>query len=873
MTAMDGTVVNAVYGVLSVVLKLLKDYAPDAFVVCWDTEAPTFRHEAYKEYKAHRDEQPDELYVQVPLIQEGLRALGIDSLELDGYEADDLLGTLGTNYVERGYQVVIVTGDRDILQLIRPGLSVLLFKKGVSDTHLVNEKVLLEDYKLTPAQFLEYKALRGDPSDNIPGVKGIGEKGATNLLLTHGSIEGMLRAAHDETSAMSASVRAKLLAAEHEIPGLMELVRIHTSAPIAWEAHEMVRQDEVLRAFFHKMGFASLAARVYGGATPKQERPTERITETSAPAATAMPSASITPPKIVWEDVTSEQVDAFLKRISTCAEVWLATRAQEQSSLFEGGALTVFLVDAGSGCGWRLNADAVTGAARTAFCAWLSGVRGKSMDAKHDTTVLHAHGFTHPVWVFDVLLGGYVLAAGERNYDVETVAALFGAGQLVTEASSLEERLAVAVALEAPMRQTLGERTLQGVLDRFELPLIEVLVSMEEVGIKIDRGYLKSLSEMWSSERQTLEKTMCDDVGEVFNPASPSQLAKILFETLKLPTKGIKKGKTGFSTASPELEKLRGMHPIIEQIERHRELSKLLSTYVDVLPTLVDGDERVHTTFQQAVAATGRLSSINPNLQNIPIRTEDGRRIRDAFVAREGCVLLACDYSQIELRLAAALSKDPAMTQAFLQNADIHRATAAKMWDVAEDEVTSEQRRAAKAINFGILYGQGPHGLAQVAGISYAEAKEFIQKYFEVYAGFLEYIESTKALARKLGYVETLFGRRRPVPEIVSKLPAVRAQAERVAVNMPLQGTAADLIKLAMIHLAKSLPEVSAEAKMVLQVHDELVFEVPEADVARVARHVCEVMEGVEKVGVPIVVESKTGKTWGSMVSSLKTSE
>jgi DNA polymerase-1 len=381
----------------------------------------------------------------------------------------------------------------------------------------------------------------------------------------------------------------------------------------------------------------------------------------------------------------------------------------------------------------------------------------------------------------------------------------------------------------------------------------------------IDKPFLNKLSQEFTTERTRLEKEMVALAGRAFNPGSPTQLAEILFTDLKLPTKGIKKGKTGFSTAAPELEKLRGQHPIIEKIEDYREVSKLLSTYVEVLPLLADKDSRVHTTYNQAVAATGRLSSTDPNLQNIPIRTEAGRRIRRAFVAPKGTALISCDYSQIELRLAAALSKDPAMTEAFLHGEDIHRATAAKIWSIPLNEVTSDQRRTAKTINFGILYGQGPHGLASVAGLSYADAKTFIEKYFQVYAHFRSYIEETKALARKLGYVETLFGRKRPIPEILSSIPVLRAQAERMAVNMPLQGTAADLIKLAMIEIDKKLSAICPEARMLLQVHDEVVLEAPEKDAKQVAKFVKETMESVEKVGVPIVVETKVGKNWEEM--------
>jgi len=462
------------------------------------------------------------------------------------------------------------------------------------------------------------------------------------------------------------------------------------------------------------------------------------------------------------------------------------------------------------------------------------------------------------------MLAAYLIGAGERNHDLYLVAEKYASISISVDtvlAKKIEAISKSATELEIILQQ----ENLTQILNDFELPLIPILFDMEEAGIKIDVSFLSSLSTRLTKTKGRLERYMVALAGKDFNPASPIQLAEVLFQDLKLPTKGIKKGKTGFSTAASELEKLKGKHEIITNIEEYREISKLLSTYIDVLPGLSDKNGRIHTTYQQAITATGRLSSANPNLQNIPIRTELGREIRKAFVAERGYVLLACDYSQIELRIAAALSKDKAMMQAFIDEKDIHTKTAASVWGIESEEVTKEQRRVAKAINFGILFGQGPMGLSQTAGISFSEAKNFIAAYFETYPSLAQYLENTKAFVRENEYAETYFGRKRPIPEIHSQLHQVRAQGERMAINMPIQGTEADIIKLAMIEVEKDLPSISQHTKLLLQVHDELLFEVPSKDISAVGIYVKKVMEGVCDIGVPIIVETKFGKNWEDM--------
>jgi DNA polymerase-1 len=862
LTNPEGEVVNCVYGMLMSVLKLIEQEKPDAFVACWDTEAATFRHEEYEAYKAHRVEKEDELYAQIPWIKEGFEALGIDSLAVDGFEADDLIGTLAKKSKKAGWEVVIVTGDRDALQLLDDHVSVMAFLKGVTDTKRYTVETLKEEYGLTTEQFLEYKAMRGDPSDNIPGIKGIGEKGAKELLLKYGSLKKILSAAHDASSALSDSVRKKLLDAEPDMPSIIRLVTVVTNVPLTWKPTktDFPRDRETFLAFLHRMGFRTLVARLNGEKKEKKKAAVPNVTTKKERKALQ------TLPHITGEIAESMISDERALRVAldelrTGDEVAVFVPEDPQRSLF---------VDTSAGVVLAVKMKAFHIAPNLANTSMIQAffsdatISFVAHDAKSESRKLEAYGLSVAPWSFDTMLAAYLLGAGERNHDLDALAASHLGVQIEPDAPPF--RIAeIVLALVAPLRARMKEESLESVFERFELPLVPILREMEREGIMIDKSYLKTLSKQMSEAKAKIEEKMRTTVGKEFNPASPAQLADILFSQLGLPTKGVKKGKTGFSTAAPELEKLRGSHPIIEMIEEYREVSKLLSTYVDVLPDLADQNGRVHTTYNQAIAATGRLSSTNPNLQNIPIRTELGRKIRRAFIAKPGFKLLSCDYSQIELRLVALLAKDENMLDAFKRGEDIHTATAAGILSIKTKDVTKEQRRIAKAINFGLIFGQGPQGLAQVAGISFAEAKEFIRRYFEIYQGVKEYMDQTKALAHSLGYVETLFGRRRYLPEIHSQLAQVRAQAERMAINMPVQGTDADLMKLAMIAISKELSRICPEARMLLQVHDELMFEVPNNKVKIVADFVKDAMQHAEKLDVPIVVDAKAGDNWEEM--------
>lgn len=885
LTSSDGTVVNAVYGIGSVVLKIIKDEAPDIFIACWDTAAPTFRHEAYDAYKATRPEKDQALYDQIPLAKELLATMGIPSIAMDGYEADDLIGTLSRKGVEEGYAVRIVTGDRDSLQLIDDGVDVLAFKKGVSETKLYDADAVMEEYGVTPLQVIDWKAISGDSSDNIKGIKGIGDKGATELIKRFGSLEGAIAAAKDETTDLSAGLRKKLI--EGEADGLFskQLVTIKRDVPIEGTIASFKSTFDQT-AFIEKaagFGFKSLIARVKGGsgfglpAGQAGARDEEKKDANEEPVlkkrtASARAQQTIDNKQQAFQTLSDEKYAiSFIKDCSKKQTIVIHVEVGEQGSLFGDAMQGLLIGDARMSAFIPMELLKRKNVAKEMDHLFEdAGVAKIVHDAK---ALLKAYESLNPTVAVnglshDTLLATYLLAAGERQADLDMIAMQELGEQIPPSGDERRAALPSCIfRIAERQRERMKEDGLTEVMETIEIPLIPILRSMERIGIKLDSAYLERLSEEVTKERQRLEKEMFELVGHEFNPASPIQLSHLFFEELGLPTKGIKKGKTGYSTAAGELEKLDGTHPIIQLIGSHREVSKLLSTYIDTLPRQADAQGRVHTTFNQAITSTGRLSSSDPNLQNIPVRTELGRKIRRAFIASPGMKLLSCDYSQIELRIAAALSHDEKMLKVFESGKDVHAATAAEIWNIPLEAVTKEQRRAAKAINFGILFGQGPQGLSKSAEISFGEAKQFIDTYFHTFKGIKRYLDDVKIEARKNGYVETLFGRRRPIPDIASGVPAVRAGAERMAINMPIQGTEADLIKLAMIEIEKRLRSISSGANMLLQVHDELVFEVPEKDVQVVADFAKQTMASIREVGCPIVVDAKVGDNWEEMDS------
>lgn len=857
LTDSKGRVVNAVYGFTSVLLKMFREMAPEYMAVTFDKAGPTFRHEEFAQYKATRVKQPDELYEQIPMVKEILRAFKIPVFEQSGYEADDVIGTISRKLDPRvDVESYIVTGDLDTLQLVDDNTKVLAFVKGLSQTLLYDEKQIKERYGFGPEKLIDFKAIKGDPSDNIPGVPGIGEKGAQELIKEFDSLDEIYKQVKKHPEKFKKGILEKLKQGEKSAKLSKKLVSIITDLPVKFElAKSRIgewQRDEVVR-IFADFGFRTLVDKL-PGEKGVHEEPTK-----------------FEKARTVKTLKTSSEILSFVSRLTKQKDFALSVEL-EDANLF-GDTLRGIGFAYGGEAGFA-HLKALKKNEQQQFFKKIipllqdQKVKKTGHDLKKDFHALANHGIELNGLEFDVMIASYLLASGTRTHELDNIVLQ----ELGKEMPSLDDKnfyaqkISYIRELKGMLEQKLNKQNLFKLFCEIEMPLVPVLGQMEKIGVKIDQDFLKKMAVKVNSDIEKISKKIYKLAGGEFNINSPQQLKEILFEKMKIPTAGIRRGKTGLSTAASELWKLRSENPIIDLIFQHRELSKLKSTYIDALPQLIDKKTgRIHTSFNQTVTATGRLSSSNPNLQNIPIRGEMGREIRRAFVAEPGNVLLAADYSQIELRIVAALAGDQRMIRAFEQNKDIHNITAMAIWGVSEDKIDKDMRRAAKAINFGVIYGQGPHGLAESADISFQEAREFIDRYFEAYKGVKEYMERTKALAAKLGYVETLFGRRRYLPDLKSGLREVRAAAERMAINMPVQGTAADLMKLAMINIHDKLPGISKKAKMILQVHDELVFEAPEKEAGKLAKFIKEEMENVYKLKVPIVVEVERGKNWGEM--------
>ncbi len=864
----NGHMVNALYGVLLMLFKVIPDVKPDAIIAAFDLKGPTFRHELYKPYKAQRVKQPDELYEQIPMIKEVFDAMGITVIEKEGFEADDIIGTLATEYYKKsnGTTVLILTGDMDALQLVRDRVHVISFKKGVSETIRYTPEAVKERYGLDPSQLIDYKSLRGDPSDNIPGVKGIGEQTATMLLTKFHTVEGILEALNADPSSISPAIAKKILAEDVDLALNRTLVTIdcavplsYTVTPYTWGGMDRNRLEPLLR----KYQFTSLVHRLTDRASPIPDTTSKKI----------IPPKKQAPPSSDIHDV----VRALLNITTTTPVIITTLTSPEEGAhaILEGLAITVggdqYFIDA---------SDAHNNELRKAVNTSSAHIRWIGHDLKHDFLALTSIGAHHLEPAFDTMIASYLLNSSSRAHSLSQLSSTILGHEMksATDAQQelfaspdrqredLQERLQTIQELVEPLTQKLTEEQLLPLYQTIELPLAPVLARMEETGIQIDINFLDDVGSTIRKKIQRLERSIIDLAGESFNINSPLQLKRILFEVLNLPTKGIGKTKTGLSTAAEQLEKLVDTHPIISLLMEYRELTKLLSTYIDALPKLIHpATHRIHTHYNQAVAATGRLSSSDPNLQNIPIRTELGNEVRNAFIAQQGFRLVSLDYNQIELRVAASMAGDARMIASFQSGEDIHARTAAEVFGVGLNDVTPAMRRTAKTVNFGVLYGIGPGGLSRTTGSTMQEAKGFIERYFTVYSGIRTLMEENKAKAARLGYVETLLGRRRYIPEIHSSAPQLRAQAERMAANMPLQGTAADMMKLAMIRIDRELPSWSNRARMTLQVHDELVFEIPEDEVETIARKAKECMETVTQLAVPIVVHGKMGVRWGTM--------
>ncbi|MGI5978178.1 MAG: DNA polymerase I [Oscillospiraceae bacterium] len=825
LTAPDGTPVNAVYGFLTVLHKLLEDERPDALCVAFDLKGPTFRHEQFEGYKAQRKPMPDELSVQIPLMKNLLDAAGVQRLELAGFEADDLIGTVSRICGESGNECLIVTGDRDSFQLITEHAHVLHVKSRMGKTETIHytPEVFSEEYGFTPEKIVDLKALMGDASDNIPGVKGVGEKTATELIQKFGTVKRI----YEDLDALDIkdSVRKKLADGRADAEMSYSLATIDTHAPIEFDPKRCLFSGSFNGAYaeFKKLGFNSLIEK--WGLTPD-----------------ASSAIAVSRPALQAAEVHEEELPALLDVVKAADYVAvLPLDGLDAIELCDGK--TVYTL-----C-WANAGDGYNAFLKVLFAP---DVKKVSHNVKDLLSLLAAENIDAGGFVFDTALGGYLLDPTESGYALPRLAQ-----KLLGE----EKRGAEAVfALYPPMKRQLDAEGMTALMDEIELPLCYVLSDMERTGFCVDRQALYEYGQELSVGIDALQKEIYALAGEEFNINSPKQLGEILFEKLMLPAG--KKTKSGYSTSAETLEKLRGKHEIIEKILEFRQLTKLKSTYVDGLGKVIGPDGRIHTSFQMTVTATGRLSSTEPNLQNIPVRTELGAEIRKMFVAPRGSVLVDADYSQIELRLLAHISGDKVMQKAFLDGEDIHAVTASQVFGVPLAEVTKLQRSHAKAVNFGIVYGISAFSLAQNIHVYQNEAREYIDTYLEKYSGVREYMKNIIAQAKADGYVTTLFGRRRPLPELKSSNYNIRSFGERVARNTPIQGTAADVIKLAMVHVWRRLRDEGLAAKLILQVHDELIVECPEAEAERVTEILTEEMENVVHYSVPLTADAKIGRSW-----------
>lgn len=819
LTTKDGFYTNAVYGFMNILLRLVEQYEPDAVAVAFDVRAKTFRHEMYDKYKATRKGMPEELASQLPVLQSLLTALGYKIVTCEGYEADDILGTFSRVCAEHGDGCYIATGDRDSLQLAGNGTEILLTttKMGHGETTPMNEKEVFEKYGVTPAQFVDLKALMGDSSDNIPGVAGVGEKTATALIARFGSLDGVY--ANLESPEIKDGVRKKLEADKAMAYLSQKLAEINKNVPIDTElAHYQKQQGDPAEA-------ARILARLEMHST---------ITKLGLQA-------------------VEQRQDEFKKAPAEEKEL-LMLEANSAKTLED---MCIALGDNGV---VAASADEAYSTDKDSLRALFASDRAKSA---YNSKALYHIGFDLGCELrgieFDLLLAAYLLNPLSANYKIENLAAEYGVDALY-EAKDAGLPAGALVPLCAKLSALLEARGMKKLHDEIELPLSRVLAKMEREGFLVDT---KGIKEFGTEMDGVIERELGDVydlAGRKFNLNSPKQLGEILFDVLRLPAG--KKTKSGYSTNAEVLEKLRYEHPIVEHILRYRTYAKLKSTYVEGLLKAADANGVIHTDFIQTETRTGRISSREPNLQNIPVRTELGSRLRRYFVAPEGYVLLDADYSQIELRVLASLSEDERMKQAFSDKRDIHTETAAQIFRLPREMVTSEFRRRAKAVNFGIVYGIGAFSLARDVGVSVREASEYIDNYLATYSGIDAFLKATVESAQQNGYVTTLFGRRRALPELANSNKNIQALGKRLAMNTPIQGTAADIIKIAMIRVSDRLQAEKLDAKLILQVHDELIVCASEKDADAAARVLKDEMENAVHLSVPLVAEVGRGVNW-----------
>ena len=826
LNAPDGTPTNAVFGFLNILQRMLDEHKPDAVCVSFDRREPTFRHRAYEGYKAQRKGMPEELQQQIPVLKETLDAMGIRRYELAGYEADDILGTVSVKCHDAGWDCVVVTGDKDSLQLITDTTTVSNVKTRMGATETINytPAVFREEYGFDPPQMVDLKALMGDSSDNIPGVPGVGEKTAMELIRRYGTIENIY--ADLSSLDVKEGVRKKLAAGEESARMSYWLATILKEVPMDFDPAEN-RWDhnytDALYPLFKRLGFQKFIEK--WGVSESAE---------AAPAAT-----SEALPRV---EVTGEELPALLKTVEAAELLAVA---------FGGDSDTLELCDGKAvyTAAWQSCGEGYQTLLQAVF---RPEKRKLGHHVKELMNTLVRENLSREGFVFDTALAAYLLDANESDYPLERVSARY----LGRECSGTQ----AVWELYPVLNQKLTEFNMLQLYEKIELPLCLVLSDMEQAGFYVDRTALYEFGESLNDDIDRLQQSIWQHAGHEFNINSPRQLGEVLFEELMLPSG--KKTKTGWSTNVDVMEKLRGRHPIVDEVLEYRTLTKLKSTYADGLLKVIDADGRIRSSFQMTVTATGRLSSTEPNLQNIPVRKKLGAEIRRMFVAGPDMVLVDADYSQIELRLLAHISGDEAMREAFLSGEDFHTVTASKVFNVPLEEVTPTLRSRAKAVNFGIVYGISAFSLAQDIGVFPNEAKAYMDAYLSKYHGVRDYMAEIKEKARADGYVETLFHRRRWLPELKSSNFNVRSFGERVALNMPVQGTAADVIKLAMVNVHRRLKAEKLQARLILQVHDELIVECPEAEAARVQALLEQEMENAVHYSVPLIAEAHIGHSW-----------
>lgn len=885
MNAPDGRPTNAIFGFLNMFLKMIDAFNPDGVVVAFDKGKPRVRMEMLPQYKAQRPPMDPDLHAQFPMIKELLTALNVPILQSEGWEGDDILGTMARLGEEAGCDMLLVTGDRDMYQLVTEHVNVVSTRKGLSDVAIMTPESVDDLYHgITPALVPDFYGLKGDTSDNIPGVPGIGPKKASALIAQYGSLDEVIAHADEVKGKMGENLRA------HIDDALLsrKVATIRTDAPVeldfdetsfpAFSADEVSAALGALGITAMQNRFLSLIGGEGGAAATASTFEIPPVMRAAAGDAEALAAAAAEVARAIdageWIAAVVDDDKEEGALFGLTRTLWLAT-SKGLFALEEGDGASTAVVD-----GFNFVHGVIAGVLARLF---MEG-RVASPDMKALLHELSPIDSSEPelmdplavdsTCIFDTVVAAYLLDSDRSEFDEAYLADTYlqmalpaarGAEGACEDAPAPAARTAaLTLALVAPLRECMARENAANVFDGIEMPLVPVLAKMERAGMLVDPDRLHSLSEGLATQITEVERSIRDLAGdETFNIGSPMQLSHVLFDVMGLPTKGLKKTKRGYySTNAKVLSDLARDHEIVRLILDWREKSKIKSTYLDTLGPLRRGDGRVHTTYNQTITATGRLSSSDPNLQNIPTRSELGRTVKTAFSAGEGSVFLAVDYSQIELRLLAHLSGDEHLVRAFNEGEDFHAETAARVFGVPVSEVTPDLRSRAKAVNFGIVYGQQAYGLSQSLHISMAEARDMIDRYYEAYPGVRTFLDNVVARAKQTGYAETMYGRRRHIPELKAKNPQLRGFGERTAMNHPMQGTAADIIKIAMARVSRRLEEEGFAAHMILQVHDELDFECPVDEVERLTTMVRDVMEHVVDLRVPLIAEASTGVTW-----------